>query len=271
MGDLSGKTVFITGGSRGIGRSIALKLAGQGANVVIAAKSDKPHATLEGTIHSVAEEIEAQGGKALPLKVDVRDEENVAAAVKEAAEHFGGIDALINNASAIFVKSTEDTPLKRFDLMLDVNVRGTFVVTQACVPYLKKSDLGHILTLSPPVNMNSKWLAASPAYGLSKYGMSVLTAGFAKEFADDGIKANTLWPATMIDTDAIRVNFPPMAKATRQPEIVADAVHALFMQGKDAQSGQHFTDEQILKAAGVTDFSQYATSDEDPIEDIFLD
>ena len=270
--DLKNKVVFITGASRGIGREIALKFAGEGAAVVVAAKSDEPHPTLEGTIHTVAEEVEQAGGKALAIKVDVRDEDNVQAAVEQAVSTFGGIDVLINNASAIHMMPTDQTPLKRYDLMLDVNARGTFLCTKVCAPHLKKSEIGHIVTLSPPVNMDSKWLGMSPAYALSKYGMSILTLGFAKEFGGEGVKANTLWPATMIDTDAIRVNFPEMAEKTRTPAIVADAVHALVAKLAPAPSGQSFTDEEILKQVGIDDFSSYAlNADKEPIEDIFLD
>ena len=264
--------VFITGGSRGIGREIALKLGAQGASVVIAAKSDKAHPSLEGTIHSVAEEVVKAGGQALAVKLDVREQESIHAAIEKTLGHFGGVDALINNASAIHMMPTDQTPLKKYDLMLDVNARGTFACVQACAPYLAKSDLGHIVTLSPPVNMDSKWIGVSPAYALSKYGMSILTLGFAKEFEEQGIKANTLWPATMIDTDAIRVNFPQMAKNTRVPAIVADAVYALLTQLAPAPTGQSFTDEDILKLAGIEDFSGYALSpDDEPIDDIFLD
>ncbi len=270
--DLSEKVVFITGGSRGIGREIALKLAAEGASVVIAAKSDKPHPTLEGTIHSVAAEVEAAGGKALAVKLDVRERASVDGAIEATLKKFGRIDALINNASAIHVAPSEQTPMKKYDLMMDVNARGTFACAQACAPHLAKSDLGHIVTLSPPVNMGSKWMGISPAYTLSKYGMSILTLGFAKEYADQGIKANTLWPATMIDTDAIRVNFPQMAPMTRRPAIVADAVYALLARLNPAPTGQSFTDEDILKMVGVSDFSAYALNpDQEPIADIFLD
>ncbi len=270
--DLSDNVVFITGASRGIGRAIALKLAGEGAAVVIAAKSDSPHATLEGTIHSVAAEVEEAGGKALAVRLDVREQESVDGAIAATLEKFGRIDALINNASAIHLMPTDQTPLKKYDLMMEVNARGTFACAQACAPHLAKSDLGHILTLSPPVNMGSKWIGMSPAYALSKYGMSILTLGFAMEFAEQGIKANTLWPATMIDTDAIRVNFPQIAAMTRSPAIVADAVHAILARLDPAPTGQNFTDEDVLKMVGIADFSAYAlSSDQEPAVDIFLD
>lgn len=269
-GELTGRTIFITGASRGIGRAMALRFAAAGANLVLAAKSDSEHATLEGTIHSVAAEVEQAGGQALAIRLDVREDETVEQAVEQAARHFGGIDALVNNASAIYMKPTEDTPLKRYDLMMDVNVRGTFSCVRVCAPYLRKSSLAHILTLSPPVNMASKWMGVSPAYAASKYGMSILALGFAREFAADGIKSNTLWPATMIDTDAIRVNFPQMVSGCRKPEIVADAAFALFCRIDPAPSGQSFTDEELLRRTGDTDFSAYAAGDE-LIEDIFLD
>lgn len=268
---LKDKTIFITGASRGIGRAMALRFAREGANLVLAAKSDTQHATLGGTIHSVAEEVEQAGGKALPIRVDVRDEDNVEAAVKQAADHFGGIDILINNASAIHMKSTADTPMKKYDLMMDVNVRGTYACVKACAPYLVKSDLAHILTLSPPVNMASKWLGVSPGYATSKYAMSIVALSFAHEFAAGGVKSNTLWPMTMIDTDAIRVNFPDIAKNTRKPEIVADAAYAIFCQMDPAPSAQSLLDEDVLRHVGVTDFSVYANGSDDPIEDIFLD
>ncbi|MGB4344498.1 MAG: SDR family oxidoreductase, partial [Moraxellaceae bacterium] len=207
MSSLKGKTLFITGGSRGIGRAIALRAAGDGANVVIAAKSAEPHAKLPGTIFSVAEEIKAAGGHALPLQVDVREEDQVRAAMAMAAEHFGGIDMLINNAGAINLMGVEHTPLKKYDLIQDVNHRATFLCAQSALPYLKQSSQGHILSLSPPINMAPHWLKPFSPYTVSKYGMTILTLGMAEEFRDYGISCNTLWPATYIATAAVEVNL----------------------------------------------------------------
>jgi citronellol/citronellal dehydrogenase len=271
MGDLGAYHAVITGASRGIGRAIALKLAAQGAAITILAKSDQPHPTLDGTIHSVAAEIEAAGGRALPLAVDIREEDSVTTAMARAADHFGGIDALINNASAIHMAATPDTPLKRYDLMMDVNMRGTFTVTQAALPYLLQSPRAGILTLSPPLNIGTKWLGVSPAYTASKMGMSLLTIGFAREY-DGKISANTLWPATMIATAAIKVNFPALYPATRDARIVAEAADYILNHMTPRPNGQHFTDEQVLRLSGVTDITAYALDPSlPPAEDIFLD
>lgn len=268
---LHNKTIFITGASRGIGRAIALKCAADGANIVIAAKSDQPHPTLDGTIHSVAEEVEQAGGKALPLVVDVRDENAIKVAIDKAAEHFGGIDAVINNASAIKMKPSDAVSAKDYDLMQTVNSRGTFFTVQAAMSYLKKSDLAHIITMSPPVNMRPKWLGAGPAYMLSKYGMTLLTLGFAEEYKAEGLHANTIWPQTLIATDAIKVNFPAVYEFAMKPEIVADAAYSLLTK-KDAPSGQSFTDQQLLKEDGIDDFTGYRVNpDIEPQMDFFLD
>lgn len=270
--NLRGKTYFITGASRGIGREIALKLAGQGANIAIAAKSDTPHPKLEGTIFSVAEEVTAAGGKALPLKLDIREEQAVEQAMKQTADHFGGIDALVNNASAIAIASTEKTEYRHYDLMHDINVRGTFVCTKAALPYLKKSKQAHILTLSPPVNLNPQWLGVSAAYAASKYAMTILTLSFAAELGEFGIKANTLWPATTIDTAAVRVHFAAHVNHSRKPAIVADAAHHVLCVMKPAPTGQTLIDEDILRQAGMQDFSQYAVDPSQPLtRDLFLD
>jgi citronellol/citronellal dehydrogenase len=271
MMKLADKTIFITGASRGIGRAIALKCAQQGANIVIAAKSDKPHPTLSGTIHSVAAEVEAAGGKALALLVDVRDEDAIAQAAEKAADHFGGIDVVINNASAIKLKPSEDVSGKDFDLMQNVNSRGTFFTVKACLPYLKASNSAHVITLSPPLNTNPKWLGASPAYMLSKYGMTLVTLGFAEEFKAQNIHCNTIWPQTLIATAAIKVNFPQVYVYALQPSIVADAVHALITEDHPL-SGHSFTDQEILRAAGIDDFTTYRVNpDIEPQIDMFLD
>lgn len=268
---LKNRTLFITGASRGIGRALALRAAKDGANVVILAKTANPRPDLEGTIHSVAREVEEAGGKALPLAVDVRDEEAVCKAALEAAEKFGGIDCVVNNASAIHFAGTEDTPMRRYDLMMNVNSRGTFTCVQACLPWLRKSRHAQILTMSPPLNLGSKYIGFSPAYSLSKYGMSLLTMGFAKEFAGQ-IAANTLWPKTMIATDAIRVNFSNLMEGTRKPSIVADAAHAILCGLPGNPSGRHFIDEDVLREQGVSDFTDYAVDPSKPVtEDIFLD
>jgi citronellol/citronellal dehydrogenase len=270
--DLQGKTYFITGSSRGIGREIALKLAGFGANIVVAAKSDTPHPTLEGTIFSVADEVSAAGGKALPIKLDIRDEDAVEAAMKQAANHFGGVDALVNNASAISVTTTDATSYKQYDLMHDINVRGTFVCTKAALPYLQKSGRAHILTMAPPVNLNPKWLGPSAAYTTSKYAMSILTLSFAAEFAGSKIYANTLWPATTIDTAAVRVHFNDFVAHSRKPSIVADAAHHIMCVMDPAPTGQNFIDEVVLRQAGVSNFDHYAVDPSKPLTgDFFLD
>ena len=270
--NLNNKTYFITGASRGIGRRIALKLARDGANIVIASKTDSAHETLEGTIHSVAAEVEGAGGKALAVKVDVRDEGQVLNAVGQAVEKFAGIDRVVNNASAIFFKPTETLEHKHYNLMYDVNVRGTFTCVKACLPYLEKSDHGHILTMSPPVNMGSEHIGLAPAYAASKYAMSVMTMGFAKEFAGKGISANTLWPMTTINTAAIRVHFPDVVKNSRKPEKVADAAYAIMVQMDPVPTGQGFTDESALQAVGIQNFDEYAVnSNEELIADFYVD
>jgi citronellol/citronellal dehydrogenase len=259
MGDLRGKTLFITGSSRGIGREIALRCARDSANVVITGKTVKPHAKLPGTIHSVAEEVERAGGKALAIQLDVRDEEAISAAVERTVQHFGGIDALVNNASAISLTPTLETPAKRFDLMWGVNARATFLASQACIPHLKQSANPHILTLSPPLNLDAKWFAPHLAYSISKYGMSLCALGMAREFAESGIAVNCLWPRTTIATSAIEFNFPEaILKASRKPAIVADAAHHILTQDSRACSGNFFIDEEVLRDAGMEDFDQYA-------------
>ena len=274
---LAGKTLFITGGSRGIGEAIAVRAAQDGANVAVAAKTAEPHPKLPGTIHTAVEKIEEAGGKGLALQVDARDEDRVAEAVTQAAEHFGGIDIVVNNASAIFLASTEATPMKRYDLMMDVNVRATFCVTQAALPYLRESASAgrgpHILTLSPPLDMDPKWFASHLPYTMSKFGMSMCVLGWAREFKEVGIAANALWPKTTIATAAVRnlLGGEEMIRASRTPEIVADAAHWVFSQDPRGCSGHFFLDEEILRMAGETDFERYAVEPgADLMPDLFL-
>ncbi len=278
MNDLRGKTIFITGSSRGIGREIALRCARDGANLVITGKTSDPHPKLPGTIHSVAAEVEQAGGKALAIQLDVRDEQAIQAAVEQTVQHFGGIDVLVNNASAINLTPTLDTPARRLDLMWDVNMRATFLASQACIPHLKKSANPHILTLSPPLNMDAKWFAPHLAYTISKYGMSLCTLGMAREFAADGngakgIAVNCLWPRTTIATAAIEFNFPEaVMRASRKPAIMADAAHVILTRDSNACSGNFFIDEEVLREAGVKDFAPYAIADGMPLfGDLFID
>ncbi|RED44671.1 SDR family oxidoreductase [Aestuariispira insulae] len=259
MGNLNGKTIFITGGSRGIGLEIAKRAAADGANIAIAAKTAEPHPKLPGTIHTAAGEIEEAGGKALALQVDIRDEDQVAAAVKETADTFGGIDILINNASAINLTGTLETPMKRFDLMHGVNARGTFCVSQACIPFLKQAENPHILTLSPPLNMQPHWFGNHVAYTMAKYGMSMCVLGMAEEFEDEGIAINALWPKTVIHTAALAMlGGAVKPEYCRTPAIVADAAYEILNRPSRDCSGNFFIDEEVLGEAGVTDFEQYA-------------
>ncbi|MDZ7790772.1 MAG: NAD(P)-dependent oxidoreductase [Xanthomonadales bacterium] len=256
---LKGKTLFITGASRGIGQAIALKAAADGANVAVAAKTDRPHPKLPGTIHSAAEEIEAAGGRALALKVDIRDEDAVAEAMAKTADTFGGIDALVNNASAIYLAPTADVPMKRYDLMHNVNTRGTFVCSQAALPYLKKSENPHILNLSPPLNMDPKWFAPHVAYTMAKYGMSMCVLGMAEEFRTDAIGVNALWPKTVIATAALAMLGDAVKPENcRKPEILADTAHWILTQPSLEVTGNFFIDEDVLEKMGVTDLDQYA-------------
>lgn len=269
MSNLKNKTIFITGASRGIGREIALRCAKDGANIVIAAKSAEPHPKLEGTIHSVAKEVEQAGGKALPIQLDVRDEEQIQNAVKKTVETFGGIDVLVNNASAINLSPTLKIEMKRFDLLMSVNARATFACSQACIPHLQKASNPHILNLSPPLSMKAKWFKNNLAYTMSKYGMSMCTLGMSAEFAKNGIAVNSLWPRTSIATAAIQYNFPEAVYlSSRKPAIVADAAHVILTSKSDLTTGNFFIDEDILRVAGVTDFTQYAM---DPSKKLFAD
>lgn len=259
MGHLANKTIFITGGSRGIGKEIAVKAAADGANVVIAAKTAEPHPKLEGTIYTAAEEIEAAGGKALPLVVDVREESQVEGAVKQAVEQFGGIDVLINNASAIQLTGTEATAMKRFDLMHEINYRGTFMTSQKCIPHLKQSENPHVLNLAPPLNLEPRWFGLHLPYTMAKYGMSFCVLGMAEEYKRAGIAFNALWPKTTIATAAIKnqMGGDQMANASRLPAIMADAAYAIL--GKPAKecTGNFFIDEEVLREEGIEDFAKY--------------
>jgi citronellol/citronellal dehydrogenase len=255
---LKGKTLFITGASRGIGKAIGLKAAADGANVVIAAKTTEPHPKLPGTIHTAAAEIEKAGGKALAVVVDVREEDQVRQAVDAAVERFGGIDILINNASAISLTGTLETPMKRYDLMHQVNGRGTFLCSQACLPHLKKSANPHILMLSPPLNMSPRWFGPHVAYTMAKYNMSMCVLGMAEEFHKAGVAVNALWPRTAVDTDAIGLIAGPDArKRCRTPQILADAAHYILTRPSRQFTGNFCIDDVVLRDAGVTDFSRY--------------
>ncbi len=266
---LKDKVIFITGASRGIGREIALRFAKEGATIVIGAKTIEPHPTLEGTIYSVAKEVMAAGGRAIPLVLDVRDEAMVHQAVEETIKQVGKIDILVNNASALFLAPTLETPMKRFDLIFSVNVRATFLCSQACIPHLKKSANPHILTLSPPLSMEAKWFKNHLAYTMSKYGMSMCTLGMAEEFKPFGIAVNSLWPKTTIATAAVAVNFPKeVLLASRKPSIMADAAYEITTSDSKSVTGQFFIDEELLRSRGVTDFSQYAN---DPKQTLFTD
>jgi citronellol/citronellal dehydrogenase len=272
---LQNKTLFITGASRGIGLAIAKRAAADGANIAIVAKTTEAHPKLPGTVYTAAEEIVAAGGKALPLPTDIRDEQQVQQAVARTVETFGGIDILINNASAISLTGTLDTPMKRFDLMFGVNVRGTFLCAQTCLPALRESArrgrAPHILTLSPPLTMQPRWLAPHVAYTIAKYGMSMCALGMAEEFRADGIAVNALWPRTIIDTAALQVIPGAMGKRGRTAQIVADAAYAVLAAGMK-WSGRILIDEEVLRAGGVDDFSGYAVTpgNTDLLQDLFL-
>lgn len=272
MSSLSGKTVFITGASRGIGLAIAKRAARDGANVVIAAKSAVPNPKLPGTIHSAAAEVEAAGGRALALQCDIRHEAQVSAAVAAAVEAFGRIDVLVNNASAIWLHGIAQTPIKRFDLMQQVNVRGTFLCTQLCLPHLLRAPNPHVLTLAPPPSLEPKWWAPHTGYTLAKMGMSLVTLGLAGELHQQRIAINALWPRTVIATDAINMIPGVERRNCRNPEIVADAAHAILTRDVAGFSGRFLIDEEVLAEAGVTDLSAYAVEPGQPLlPDLFLE
>lgn len=268
------KTVFITGASRGIGKAIGLRLAKEGANIIIAAKSIEENPKLGGTIFSAAEEMEKAGGKALAVQCDIRFEDQVQNAVNKTIEKFGGIDILVNNASAISLTATEQTEPKRFDLMYDINVRGTFFVTKACIPHLKKSQNAHILTLSPPINLNMKWLAKHLAYTIAKYNMSMMAMGWAAELKKYNIASNALWPVTTIDTAAVRnlLGGVALANMSRTPEVLADAAYFIFSKASPECTGNCFLDEEVLIKEGITDMDKYAVVPGSELyKDLFVD
>lgn len=274
-GKLAGRTIFITGASRGIGKSIALKAAKDGANVVIAAKTAQPHPKLPGTIYTAASEIEAAGGKALPCIVDVRDETQVISAVESAVAKFGGIDIVVNNASAISLTGTIATDMKRYDLMNNINARGTFLVSKVCIPYLKKSTNPHIVNISPPLNMKAIWFKNHVAYTMAKYGMSMCVLGMAEEFKSDGIAVNAVWPKTAIYTAAMdMLSGPDSGNVCRKPDIMADAVYTLLCKDSKSITGQFMIDEDILRNEGIDDFTHYAcnpANKDNLMLDFFLD
>jgi citronellol/citronellal dehydrogenase len=269
---LKGKTLFISGGSRGIGLAIAIRAARDGANVTIAAKTAEPHPKLPGTIFTAAEEIERAGGKALPVLCDIREERQVAEAVEKTVAKFGGIDICINNASAIQLTGTLETDMKRYDLMHQINTRGTFLVSKLCIPHLRLAQNPHILNLAPPLDMSAKWFKNHVAYTMAKFGMSMCTLGMSEEFRKDGIAVNSLWPLTAIDTAAVRnlLGGDVVAKASRSPEIMADAAHAILTRPSRETTGNFFIDELVLRQTGMTDFSRYAPDAKGPLAGDFF-
>ncbi|MBM4363242.1 MAG: NAD(P)-dependent oxidoreductase [Deltaproteobacteria bacterium] len=260
MSTLKGKTLFITGASRGIGLAIALRAARDGANVAVVAKTSDPHPKLPGTVHTACEEIERAGGRALACVTDIRFEDQVAQAVARTVETFGGIDVLVNNASAISLTRTADTPMKRFDLMHQINARGTYTCTQACLPHLLRAENPHVLTLSPPLNVEARWFGPHVAYSLAKFGMSLCVLGHAEEFRPDGIAVNALWPRTVIATAAVQnlLGGDETVRRSRRPEIMADAAHHILTRPSREFTGNFCIDDEVLAAAGVTDLSQYS-------------
>ena len=277
MANLKEKRIFITGGSRGIGLAIALKAAADGAKIAIAAKTTDPHPKLPGTIFSAAKEIEAVGGQALPIQCDLRDEDQIASSVAQAAAEFGGLDILINNASAINLTNTESTPAKRFDLMFDVNVRGTFLTSQAAIPHLRESAKQgrnpHILTLSPPLSMKAHWFKNHVAYTMAKYGMSMCVLGMSEEFKRDGIAVNALWPRTAIDTAALQMIPGVDTAACRTPEILSDSAYIILNRNSKECTGNFFVDDEVLASEGITDLEKYSVvpGTKDFLLDFFLD
>ena len=270
MADLRGKTLFITGASRGIGHAIAVRAAKDGANVAIVAKTTEVHPKLPGTIYSAAKDVEAAGGKALPLQVDIRDEAAVLAAVQKTVETFGGIDVCVNNASAISLTGTLETEMKRYDLMHQINIRGTFLCSKACLPHLFKSSNPHILNLSPPLNMEARWFGPHVAYTMAKFGMSMCVLGMAEEFKHKGVAVNALWPRTAIATAAVKnlLGGDVGIRGSRTPEIMADAAHVILTSPSKERTGQFFIDDDVLRSIGVTDFTKYAV---DPTAELLPD
>ncbi len=268
---LADRTLVISGGSRGIGLAIGMAAARQGANVVLLAKTDQPHPRLPGTVHTAAAEIESAGGRAAAVVGDVRNPDDVRRAVEVAVEKFGGIDICVNNASAIATDPTETLSPKKFDLMADINIKGSFQLTQACVPHLRASSNAHVLTIAPPINMNPRWLGAHPAYTLSKYGMTLLALGWAAEFAPDGIASNCLWPQTYIATSAVaNISDGELMGSSRSPEIMGDAAAEILSSPSRTTTGHCYIDEDVLTSAGGYDISRYGGGDA-PILDMFLD
>jgi citronellol/citronellal dehydrogenase len=271
---LKGRTILMSGGSRGIGLAIAVRAARDGANVAILAKTAEPHPRLEGTIHTAAAEIEAAGGQALPIVGDVRDEASIVEAVKQTVERFGGIDIVVNNASAIDLSPSTDLAAKKFDLMQQIEVRGTFLLTRTAIPHLRNSDHAHILTLSPPLNLSKRWLGACVGYMLAKYGMTLAAMGFAAELEPDGIASNTLWPRTIIATAAVQnlLGGDEAMARSRTPEIMGDAAHAILVRPPMERTGQQLIDDEVLAEAGITDLSPYQHGDGSELQpDVFLD
>jgi citronellol/citronellal dehydrogenase len=274
-GSLAGRTLIISGASRGVGLAMALRASADGANVCILAKTAEPHARLQGTVHTAAAEIEAAGGQALPVVGDVRHDEDVARAVAACVERFGGIDIAINNASAINISGTLDLPMKAYDLMQDINVRGTFLLTKTCLPHLIESDNPHVLVISPPLNLDLRWFKAHVANTVAKYGMSMLVMGMAEEFREQGVAFNALWPRTYLATDAVRnvLGGDDAAARSRRPEIMGDAAHAVLVRPSRDCTGNLFIDDDVLRAEGVTDFARYRygdTREEDLLPDFFV-
>ena len=276
MTDLSGRTILMSGGSRGIGLAIALRASRDGANIALLAKTDQPHPKLEGTIHTAADDIRKAGGQALPVLGDVRSDDDVQRAVDATVAEFGGIDVVVNNASAIDLSKTTDLPMKKYDLMQDINCRGTFLLSKTAIPHLQKSSNPHILTLSPPLNLDPKWAGAHVGYTIAKYGMSLTTLGLAEELKDVGVAVNSLWPRTMIATAAVLnlLGGEQVMATSRTPEIVADAAYAILTKPSRELTGQFLIDDEVLAGEGVTDLSKYHASggsDADLQPDIFLD
>ena len=273
MSTLENKTLFVTGGSRGIGLAIALRAAQDGANIVIAAKTAEPHPKLPGTIHTAAADVEAAGGRALPLVCDIRDDKAVAEAVAAGAKHFGGIDIVVNNASAIALLDTEQVTMSRFDLMHQVNARGTFLVSKTCLPWLQKADNPHILAISPPLDMLEKWFAPHVAYSMAKYGMSMCVLGMAGEFREQGIAVNALWPRTTIATAAVNMlGGDELIRMSRKPDIMADAAYAIFTRPSREFTGNFCIDDEVLEAEGITDLKAYSVEPSvEPAPDFFVE